>query len=68
MILTGQLTQDEFDDLNAKAEAEMREAEQAAEAVGLVSEGRGASAKHMFTDVYEEMPGRLREQRQKAGF
>lgn len=68
MFVTGELGQDEYDDLKGKAETEMREAEQAAEAIGLVSEGNGASAKHMFTDVYAEMPGRLKEQRQKAGY
>lgn len=68
MIRENLISQGEYDDLVGAAETEMREAELAAEEVGLVSEGRGASAKHMFTDVYEEMPGRLKEQRQKAGF
>lgn len=68
MIVAGELTEAEFDDLSGNAETEMRDAEQEAEAIGLVSEGNGASAKHMFTDVYAEMPGRLKEQRQKAGF
>ena len=68
MVKEGHLSTDEIAELEGKAEQEMREAEQTAEANGLVSEGNGASARHMFTDVYAEVPGRLKEQRQKAGF
>lgn len=68
MVKEGHMSTDEIAELEGKAEQEMREAEQAAEANGLVSEGNGASARHMFTDVYAEVPGRLKEQRQKAGF
>jgi 2-oxoisovalerate dehydrogenase E1 component alpha subunit len=68
LIVTGKMTQADYDRMAEEAETEMREAENRAEETGLVSENRGASGKHMFTDVYAESPGRLKEQRQKAGF
>lgn len=68
MIAVGQISEGQYDDMVAAADEEMRVTEQEAEALGLVSEDRGASAKHMFTDVYAELPDRLKEQRQKAGY
>ncbi|MGV6821183.1 MAG: thiamine pyrophosphate-dependent enzyme [Parvularcula sp.] len=68
MIGKGYITQDDYDQMVEAAIVEMRTAEQEAEAIGLVSDGRGASGKHIFNDVYAELPRRLREQRQKAGF
>ncbi|MEM7739972.1 MAG: thiamine pyrophosphate-dependent enzyme [Pseudomonadota bacterium] len=50
------------------ADTEMREAERRAEAHGLVHDGRGASPATMFDQVYEELPGRLIEQQDDAGF
>lgn len=67
LVTSGTLSDDAFDAMTVAADEEMRLAEQEAESIGLVSEGRGASGKHMFTDVYATAPGRLEEQRQKAG-
>lgn len=68
LIVEGHLTEQDADDMATVAEEEMRDAEARAEAVGLVHDGKGASAKYMFEGVYAEVPGRLREQRQKSGF
>lgn len=67
-VVTGLLTEDHITDLEVAAENEMREAEARAEANGLVHGGNGADPGKMFSQVYEEMPGRLREQSQEAGF
>jgi len=67
-IATGLMTEDHITDLEVAAENEMREAEARAEANGLVHAGEGADPALMFSQVYEEMPGRLREQLKEAGF
>ena len=68
LIGEGALSEDEADAMGKAAEAEMRDAEARAEANGLVHEGRGAKAGYMFEGVYATPPGRLDEQRKKAGF
>jgi 2-oxoisovalerate dehydrogenase E1 component alpha subunit len=68
LILEGHLTEEEADKITADAEAEMREAEARAEANGIVHDGEGASARHMFEGVYAEPPQRLKEQRQESGY
>ncbi|MEM9421533.1 MAG: thiamine pyrophosphate-dependent enzyme [Pseudomonadota bacterium] len=67
LIKIGELTEGAYNELVDAADEEMREAEAKAEANGLISDGRGASAKHIFTQVYADPPGRLLAQRQKAG-
>ena len=64
----GALTDAEIETMEKDAEVEMREAETRAEANGLVHAGQGADASKMFDKVYEEMPGRLVEQKNEAGF
>lgn len=68
MIREGMIDLATYDAWVGEAEDEMRLAEQEAEKVGLVAEGQGASAKYIFEQVYAEAPGRLLEQRQKAGY
>ncbi|MBB4658345.1 thiamine pyrophosphate-dependent enzyme [Parvularcula dongshanensis] len=68
LIAEGTLSEDDADAMEKAAEAEMRDAEARAEANGLVHEGRGAKAGYMFEGVYATPPGRLDEQRKKAGF
>ena len=64
----GVLTDADIEMLEKEAETEMREAENRAEENGLVHAGQGADASKMFDKVYEDMPGRLIEQKQEAGF
>ncbi|WP_238319307.1 3-methyl-2-oxobutanoate dehydrogenase (2-methylpropanoyl-transferring) subunit alpha [Parvularcula oceani] len=68
LILEGYLSEEEAAEIEEAATTEMREAELRAEENGLVHDGQGASAKYMFEGVYETPPGRLREQRQEAGY
>ncbi|WP_410795962.1 thiamine pyrophosphate-dependent enzyme [Parvularcula sp. LCG005] len=68
MLKQNMLTERDYEAMVKDAEDEMRTAEAEAEAIGLVSEGNGASAKYLFEDIYADMPGRLKEQRQKAGY
>lgn len=67
LIAAGHLTEEAAEKVASDAEEEMRRAEATAEANGLVHDGQGASARHMFEGVYAEAPGRLREQRQESG-
>jgi 2-oxoisovalerate dehydrogenase E1 component alpha subunit len=59
------------DDEHAKAEKEaaeqVRAANKEASECGTLGEGKTASAKTMFDDVYKEMPSHLRRQRQQMG-
>ncbi|NNU15590.1 3-methyl-2-oxobutanoate dehydrogenase (2-methylpropanoyl-transferring) subunit alpha [Parvularcula sp. ZS-1/3] len=68
MTVSGLMTDEEIAALEEAAEKEMREAENRAEEVGLVHAGEGADPAKMFEKVYEEMPGRLLEQKKEAGF
>jgi 2-oxoisovalerate dehydrogenase E1 component alpha subunit len=62
------LSEEEADRIASDAEEEMRAAELEAEAIGLVHDGKGASARHMFEGVYADVPGRLKQQRQESGY
>lgn len=57
---------------HVQAEAEITDtvvrAQKEAEAIGTLQSGRRPSPKHMFEDVYAEMPPHLVEQRQQAGY
>ncbi|MEM9837851.1 MAG: thiamine pyrophosphate-dependent dehydrogenase E1 component subunit alpha [Pseudomonadota bacterium] len=64
----GAMTEAEIEALHTEAEVEMREAENRAEANGLVHAGQGAEGRKMFEQVYEEMPQRLVEQCKEAGY
>lgn len=68
VVVTGLMTDAEIEELEKAAEVEMREAENRAEANGLVHAGEGARADAMFEKVYADMPGRLVEQKREAGF
>ena len=67
LVAEGHLTEQDADDMVTVADEEMRDAEARAEAIGLVHDGKGASARYMFEGVYADPPGRLREQRQESG-
>lgn len=68
VIAAGLVARDAIDAMEAAAETEMRQAENRAEANGLVHAGEGADPAKMFEQVYAEMPGRLRQQLEEAGF
>ncbi|MEM1381007.1 MAG: thiamine pyrophosphate-dependent enzyme [Pseudomonadota bacterium] len=68
MLTTGLITEAEIEAMETEAEAEMREAENRAEANGLVHAGHGAEGRKMFEQVYEDLPGRLKEQMKEAGY
>lgn len=68
MINIGAIDEDGYAALVTAADEEMRATEAKAEAVGLVSDGKGASGKYLFEDVYASPPLRLTEQRQTAGY
>jgi 2-oxoisovalerate dehydrogenase E1 component alpha subunit len=54
-------------ELEAQAAAEVREAAKAAEAQGVLGDGRRPDVGSMFDDVYKDMPWHLVEQRRQAG-
>ncbi|MEM9810623.1 MAG: thiamine pyrophosphate-dependent enzyme [Pseudomonadota bacterium] len=63
----GAVSTDDAAKLEAEVETEMREAENRAEANGLVHEGQGASPEVMFDNVYAELPSHLVKQKEEAG-
>ena len=67
LVKAGALSDADYTAMVETADEEMRKAEAEAEATGLVGDGRGASAKHIFALVYAAPPARLLSQRQKAG-
>lgn len=65
MIVRGDWSDDKHGDLVADVEREIATAAKEAESYGTLLDGRVASAKSIFEDVYKEMPAHLRRQREQ---
>jgi 2-oxoisovalerate dehydrogenase E1 component alpha subunit len=67
LIMLGAWTMADYEALEVSIEAEVLAAQTEAEAHGTMSGGPNAP-RDIFEDVYEEMPARLIEQREEAGY
>ncbi len=68
LIRMGAWSEERHKQMQAEVDAEVLEAAKQAESHGTLHDGPKPSAATMFEDVYKEMPGHLREQRQQLGF
>ena len=63
LIAAGEWSEDQGREVRAEITAQVRAAVKEAESYGTLLDGRQASAKSIFEDVFEEMPAHLRDQR-----
>ncbi len=68
LIRMGAWSEERHKQMRAEVDAEVLEAAKQAESHGTLHDGPKPSAATMFEDVYKEMPGHLRQQRQQLGF
>ena len=67
LIVRGAWSEQEHQQVHKELEAEVVAAQKEAEKYGTLLDGQTVSASTMFEDVYEQMPGHLRRQRQEMG-
>jgi len=67
LILIGEWSDAQHDQVQKEIEAEVAAAQKKAEARGTLLDGHIPSAATMFDDVYKDMPAHLRRQRQELG-
>jgi 2-oxoisovalerate dehydrogenase E1 component alpha subunit len=65
LVLRGEWSDEQSAQLRADVGAEVQAAGKEAEGYGTLLDGRAASARSIFEDVFEEMPEHLRRQRQQ---
>ena len=68
LIAIGAWSEQEHDAVQKELEAQVSAAQKQAESHGTLADGHMRSAAEMFDDVYKDMPGHLRRQRQQLGF
>ena len=68
LIAIGAWSEQEHDAVRKELEAQVSAAQKQAESHGTLADGHMRSAAEMFDDVYKDMPGHLRRQRQQLGF
>ena len=68
LIAIGAWSEQEHDAAQKELEAQVTAAQKRAESHGTLADGHMRSAAEMFDDVYKDMPGHLRRQRQQLGF
>ena len=65
--MTGEWSDEQHEQLVAEADTEVRDAAKEAESYGTLLDGRLASSKSIFVDVFKDMPLHLQRQQRELG-